>query len=604
MRFLKIVPVIIAIIVSSMCLNVYAANSLTYKKSVNFNENTGLDGFKKVGRYLVHIEYLPAWEGKIIKYIDAKTLEVVLTTHSIKDPILSEKEVTVFLKGSGNNEEEYDTYIIDVATGKRVFIDESKLQRAEYGKYYTYIERLPDNQGVIVKYTDKTTSKVIFTAKSEKEPICSEKYVVIYTKGAANDSKLYDRYVININTGNKELLDSKVQDENCHGIVSDSSTFILQDAIYNFEKKVYIRNIKVLTSSDTSGSIKISENGKTYLLNPVTLNKMEYPGLALKDTAKVFLESGIYGVVYVYDGTIYWQKASGAMVNLGPFEPLPIDTWYSSEYGFKYDPSREIMSILNSPKSCIVLNLKEGSYKKYELGYQYTGISFKPSSKEVGYFYKDACMAQQQWYTGLTVLDKNKKTLCISSDAINITYHKNWLVFSSDIQTAGHMDIWGNSVSVYNYDTGKKSTIRGYISNYNIVDGKVYAEVTNSNWKTSYYVFDDKKFDWVPYSFKTKYLGYGVYMKETPFMVYFIDKSGKDISHFSRYNNQEYAVCAILPGYTRGFVYDGKKLISVTLPDVKRYTKSYEIKICDNYLMYYYPGKDAKTPYVRILKYK
>ncbi len=395
----------------------------------------------------------------------------------------------------------------------------------------------------VVWYFDKRTMKLSgkYSLPKSSSTVFSEKSFIVYT--LMPDSIHYDKYSIDVKSGSKKLLASNLSSKD----------------IYN-----------------------LKDTEKTN-----------------KDDVKYFLKSDKYGDIYSSGELLYWRHG-GTTHQAGVLKPLKQTTSELPENAFCINQKGDKLCILNSPDSFILFDLKAGKSKIFAMNNSYNGVMFIPSDKNLILLYINQQEAQQHWMSNLTIFD-NKKYIPVSEDALDISFFNNRMVFRSDVRNAGMMDQWAESVTLYDLNSYKSIGIKSDIANYKILDGKLFIYTTQrDNDISKRYLFNIKTNKIIPSVIQKKYIGNGLYMADNyGYSLEFTDKSNNVVCN---YVYGAGPVCAILPGYRNGFVYNGKKLFKITLPDAKRYSASSSIKVTDSFLMYLYPDKEIVR--VRILKYK
>ncbi len=460
-----------------------------------------------------------------------------------------------------------------------------------------------DTDGMVIRYFDARTMKQkcnIAIDKCVGLPILGENYFVVHTLGGVDSGgkNVWDRIVYDVKTAKKQVLATKIGWESSGGHVYNNSVFIFRDAIYDFDRNFSLTNVKDIHEYFCDDLVELSceIGGKNYIFNPKTLSLSEYQNI--DGVGDYILKSGKYGFLYIKDDSVYWQKPDKSLIKVCSYQKIDDDisnnTYSFKQYGFNI--SGNAIYIINSPASYVVIDLKSGRFKSFNMSKPFHGMMFGPDNKSISLLYNIGKGAQQEWLTDLTYVDSKGKSTYLSADATNITYFKNYLVYESGIQPMGMTDTFISKLNVYDINTGKTTALKGNMHNYNIIGGKLYARVYDAS-----YLFDTNKKTFTVQTKVKKYIGNGIYMVKLGADVSFMDKNNALVNFHSLPNEP---ICAILPGYTKGFLYDGINLKTITLPDTKRFTKSSDIKICDGYISYSYPVvvKGVTHTYIRILK--
>ncbi len=458
--------------------------------------------------------------------------------------------------------------------------------------------------GMVIRYFDARTMKQKCNVAIDKNVglyNLGENYFIVHTRDDVDtDGKnVYDRIVYDVKTGKKQVLATKIDWESSRGHVYNNSVFIFGDAIYDFDRNFSLTNVKNIHEyfSDDLVELSCEIGGKNYIFNPKTLSLSEYQNI--DGVGDYILKSGKYGFLYIKDDSVYWQKPGKSLIKVCSYQKIDDDisnyTYSFKQYGFNI--SGNAIYIINSTASYVVIDLESGRFKSVNMSKPFHGMMFGPDNNSISLLYNIGKAAQQEWLTDLTYVDSKGKSTYLSADATNITYFKNYLVYESGIQPMGMMDMFINQLNVYDINTGKTTVLEGDMHNYNIIGGKLYARVNDD----ACYLFDTNKKTFTVQNKVKKYIGNGIYMVKLGADVSFVDKNNGAVNFYSLSNEP---VCAILPGYKKGFLYDGINLKAITLPDTKRFTKSNDIKICDGYISYSYPVvvKGVTRTYTRILK--
>ena len=458
--------------------------------------------------------------------------------------------------------------------------------------------------GVVVRYFDAKTMKPIRTISIDKfvmgGPILSENYFVVNIADGTDSkgNELYDRVVYNVKTGEKQVLAAKISWNLCNAKVYNT-VFAFGDAIYDFDRKFSLTNIK-----GNEAELSYLVNGKKHLFSPQNLSLIEYPNVESIDSKDYLLASDKYGLIYIKDNSVYWTKNNKDTVRVCSYAKIdcPNLEFPPKQYGF--NATGDFMYIINSPNTYVVMDLKAGTFKNFNMPGTFTGMKFGSDNKSISLFYNYDRMAQQTWLTNLTYMDGKGTSISLAQDCDEVSFYKNFIVYTSGVQAMGIMDMWTTQTNVYNIATGEKIQLSGMRSNYYINGDKLYANVSSSNNTDGVYVFNPDKNTFTKVANVKKYIGSGIYMVQQGANVAFQDKKGNQIAYFYGESNSKYPVCAILPGYKSGFIYNGTSLKAINLPDAKRYTISSEFKITDGFISYKYPAvKNGKTyTYIRIVK--
>lgn len=401
------------------------------------------------------------------------------------------------------------------------------------------------------------------------------------------------------------MLATQIPWGSCIGRVYNNTLFVFGDAIYDFDKKFSLNDIKNIDDNqfEEKTTLNYEINGKKYIFSTKDLSLTSYPREDDIDLKNYIVRSKDYGFVYIKDNSVYWEKADKTKIKICSYEKMydeAMDFIGFTRYGF--NSKGDYVYIISSYNSYTVVDLKEGTFKNYAMPGKFTGIKFGPDDKEVSIFYTFDKMAQQVWLEDLTYFDNKGKKVSLSSDAYNIQYFKNFIIFESGIQAMGMNDIWSNQVNVYNITTGEKTVIIGGICSYYIENDNIFASIGGT--KSGIYKFNSKTKKFVSQAKVKKYLGYGIYMVKTGQNEVFQDKNGKDIAYFAGVRGQNWT-CAIIPGSKIGFLYNGISLKTINLPDATRLSKADQIKIIDGqYISYKYSvtSKGKIVTYIRILK--
>ncbi len=457
--------------------------------------------------------------------------------------------------------------------------------------------------GMVIRYFDARTMKQKCNVAIDKYaglPTLGENYFIVHTlDGVDSDGNdVCDRIVYDVKTGKKQVLATKIGWESSIGHVYNNSVFIFGDAIYDFDRNFSLTNVKNIHDYFCDGLIESSceIGGKNYIFNPKTLSLSEYQNI--DGAGDYILKSGEYGFLYIKDDSVYWQKPDKSLIKVCSYQKIDDNTskYIPSYKQYGFNISGNAIYIINSPVSYVVIDLKSGRFNSFSMSKLFHCMMFGPDNKSISLLYNIGEGAQQQWATDLTYVDSKGKSIYLSTDATHITYFKNYLVYESGIQPMGMTDMFISQLNVYDINTGKTTVLKGNMLNYYINGGKLYARVYDAC-----YLFDTNKKTFTVQTKVKKYIGNGFYMVKLGADVSFVDKNNGAVNFYSLSNEP---ICAILPGYTKGFLYDGINLKAITLPDAKRFTKSCDIKICDGYISYRYPVvvKGVTHTYIRILK--
>ena len=457
--------------------------------------------------------------------------------------------------------------------------------------------------GMFIRYFDAGTMKQKCNVAIDKcagLPVLGENYFIVHTPSRVDNGgkEVYDRIVYDVKTGKKQVLATKIGWESSIGHVYNNSVFMFGDAIYDFDRKFSLTNVKNIHDyfSDNLVESSCEIGGKNYIFNPKTLSLSEYQNI--DGAGEYILKSEKYGFLYIKDDSVYWQKPDESLIKVCSYQKIDdnISEYIPSYTQYGFNTSGNAIYIINSPASYVVIDLKSGKFKSFGMSKPFQSMMFGPDNKGISLLYNISKGAQQQWATDLTYVDSKEKSTYLSTDATHITYFKNYLVYESGIQPMGMTDMFTSQLNVYDTDTGKKTMLKGNVHNYYISGGKLYAMVDDAC-----YLFDTNKKTFTVQTKVKKYIGNGIYMVKLGADVSFVDKNNGAVN---RYSLPHEPICAILPGYTKGFLYDGINLKAITLPDTKRFTKSCDIKICDGYISYSYPivVKGVTHTYIRILK--
>lgn len=464
-----------------------------------------------------------------------------------------------------------------------------------------------NGEGLTIRYLNTKTMKEIqkfnFEETSYISPVLSENYFIVNIQNGT-DSKgleLYDRVVYNVKTGEKQVLKTKIPYNLCEGKIFNNTVFIFKDALYDFDRNYQLTEIETITDFLNQTNCTIKVDGRRFLFSPQNLILSEYPREDAQ-IEKYYLASDKYGFIYLREEAIYWQKADKSTVKVCPYQSLNDSSAMYQYYQYGTNSSGDFLYFINSKTSYVVLNIKAGKYQSFNMPGSFQGIGFDNKNR-IALFYNFVKSAQQEWSTELTYLDEKGNTKSLIGDANGITFYKNYIVYNSGIVPMGMQDMWYTSVRVYNIKTGKTISLNGSMCSYSIYNGKITAYSEDNAGKG--YLFDERKNAFVPLKnlSNRKYIGNGIYMNTQSEFVLFEDKKGTEIVRYWL-TWQNHKVCVILPGSTQGFIYDGKSLKKIKLPDAKRYTKSNEIQVNDGYISYCYPvtAKGKTQTYVRIIK--
>ena len=468
--------------------------------------------------------------------------------------------------------------------------------------------------GMVIRYFDARSMKQKCNVAIDKNVglyTLGENYFIVHTLDGVDSvgNGVYDRIVYDVKTGKKQVIATKIGWESSIGHVYNNSVFIFGDAIYDFDRNFSLTNVKNIQDiHNTHNNFNIQDcfsydmvelsceiGGKNYIFNPKTLSLSEYQNIDGADD--YILKSEKYGFIYIKDDSVYWQKPDESLMKICSYQKIDDNTskyTYSfRQYGFNI--SGNAIYIINSSASYVVIDLKSGTFKSFSMSKPFHGMMFGPDNKSL-LLYNIGKGAEQEWLTDITYVDSKGKSTYLSADATNITYFKNYLVYESGIQPMGMTDMWMGQLNVYDINTGKTTVLKGNVHYYNINGGKLYTRVYDA-----YYLFDANKKTFTVQTKVKKYIGNGIYMIKLGSDVSFVDKNNAAVNFYSLPNKP---ICAILPGYTKGFLYDGINLKAITLPDAKRFTKSIDIKFCEGYISYSYPVvvKGVTHTYIRILK--
>ncbi|WP_313561056.1 hypothetical protein [Ruminiclostridium cellobioparum] len=496
------------------------------------------------------------------------------------------------------------------AANTSVSFEESKNTVKELQELYkfnnslAYIERDLWG-GAVIRYFDSKTLKQTYKAafdKSVRIGLIAENYFVI-NKIRKDSSKedLYDRIVYSVKTGKSKIIAQKIDLSGKPGAIYNGTVFAYEDAIYDFDRNFSITGIKLIDISQLTDKTSLSYliNGKMYIFTPADLSLTAYPDAGGIRINGYILQSKKYGFIYIKDNSVFWVKTNGDINQICSYQSYGYEmnqnTYSLRQYGI--NRKGDCIYIINSPQSYVIVDLASGTFKTFAMPGSYRGIQFGIDDKTISLFYNYDKLAEQEWITDLSYLDKKGKIISLSRSAGSIAFYKNYVVYTTEIVAIGMTNLSAKGISVLNIDTGEEIKLSGLYCTFYITGEKLYANVNSVD-----YVFDPNKKTFLALPAFNKYIGDGVYMVSQGADVTFQDVKKAQLTQFWRRSSQ--TVCAVLPGSKKGFLYDGTTLKNITFPDANKYTKSSDFKIIDNYISYRYPVvQNGKTyTYIRIVK--
>ncbi len=436
----------------------------------------------------------------------------------------------------------------------------------------------------------------------------SNGYYVFHVNMEKDGTNFIDRYVINANTGSLKLLSSHVPDSS--GSIFKKDIFVFDDAVYDFNSDFSLtgisRSYNYSGDADSNNYIyRLAD--KYFILNMEKLTSKALPDGYNDERGAVLLASDIYGMVYVMDMKLYWQKLNGENHLIGPVSSLQ---YFQFGKIFGLNSEKNAMYVVDSPGSYYLLDLEAGSYSKNSMPEQLYGLIFKPGSKEIALAY-DCEGVMRPWIMSLYLKDETGAFVLIDEHVdFNISFFKHYLVFPSEMEGAGHYEAWSNAITVYDMDTGGKSVFESSHDmmidcRYVITDNKLYVSIRgyldgNFKYESNMFQFNEQDGKLLSVDKFKEPVGYGIYMAKGAYnTIDFYDGSNHLLESFW---NSVGPVCIFNLGSKDGFLYDGNKLIPIHIPEQVR--SDYTIRLFENrYLMYYYPmtANKAQSINVRIV---